>query len=183
MHTTVFNSKGGTGKTTLAIHLARELAKQGQTLLVDRDPQGSSMAWATLAENTPFALSRNLTGHFQHVVYDMPPTTATLPECDLVVVPTLLDGASFVAFIRLMKQLQDQPVRVLPVAMRVNPKRGEHKARLGHHLLKGAAVIRERAAFATYYAMGSTVQDMQSPHIEKARRDIDGLMALIGATP
>ena len=37
--------KGGTGKTTIAVSLAAELAKHGSTLLVDADPQGNATSW------------------------------------------------------------------------------------------------------------------------------------------
>lgn len=42
----VLNPKGGCGKTTLAIHLARALHKKGKkVLLVDSDRQGSARDW------------------------------------------------------------------------------------------------------------------------------------------
>jgi chromosome partitioning protein len=41
------SQKGGSGKTTLAIHLAVEAATHGmRTLLLDIDPQGSAVSWA-----------------------------------------------------------------------------------------------------------------------------------------
>ncbi|MBD3610044.1 MAG: AAA family ATPase [Gammaproteobacteria bacterium] len=41
----VVNAKGGCGKTTVATNLASYFARQYSTLLVDQDPQGSSMRW------------------------------------------------------------------------------------------------------------------------------------------
>ena len=42
----VLNSKGGSGKTTLAFNLAGYLAATGRkTAIIDMDRQGSSMRW------------------------------------------------------------------------------------------------------------------------------------------
>lgn len=46
----VCNLKGGTGKTTVAVHLAHAWAAAGRSVaLVDADPQGSALRWADLA--------------------------------------------------------------------------------------------------------------------------------------
>jgi chromosome partitioning protein len=42
----VVNTKGGVGKTTTAVHLATMLARLGETLLIDGDPQASAASWA-----------------------------------------------------------------------------------------------------------------------------------------
>ena len=44
----VLNQKGGVGKTTLSLNLASAYADEGQkVLIVDADPQGSSLRWSS----------------------------------------------------------------------------------------------------------------------------------------
>ena len=78
------NLKGGTGKTTTAVHLAAALSARGRTLLVDADPQGSALAWSEAAGPGDVAvvalpvkdLHRRLPElgeGYDHVVVDTPP--------------------------------------------------------------------------------------------------------------
>lgn len=53
----VLNQKGGSGKTTIATHLARALQLDGSdVLLVDSDPQGSARDWAAVREDQPLTV-------------------------------------------------------------------------------------------------------------------------------
>ena len=50
----VLNQKGGSGKTTIATHLARAFQLTGMdVLLVDSDPRGSARDWAAVREENP----------------------------------------------------------------------------------------------------------------------------------
>jgi len=52
----VLNPKGGAGKTTISIHLARALKDDGEVLLVDTDPQGSARDWSEQGGGNSFPI-------------------------------------------------------------------------------------------------------------------------------
>ena len=53
----VLNQKGGSGKTTIATHLARVFQLDGASVvLVDSDPQGSPRDWSAAREVQPLSV-------------------------------------------------------------------------------------------------------------------------------
>lgn len=49
----VVNTKGGVGKTTIAVHLAAKLSSEGKALLIDADAQCSAASWAEWRREHP----------------------------------------------------------------------------------------------------------------------------------
>ena len=108
----VLNQKGGSGKTTIATHLARALQLDGaDVLLVDSDPQGSARDWAAVREDQPLTVVgidrptidrdvKNVARKVDFVVIDGAPQAADLAvsaikAADFVLIPVQpspLDG-------------------------------------------------------------------------------------------
>ena len=107
---TVAGFKGGVGKTTTAVHLACYFAEQSpHTLLVDGDPNRSSLSWSKRGK-LPFevcdlmAAAKASQGK-QHIVIDTkahpdPVELETLSSgCDLLVLPTTPDALALEALL------------------------------------------------------------------------------------
>ncbi|WP_334070745.1 ParA family partition ATPase [Burkholderia ambifaria] len=98
----LLNQKGGVGKTTIATHVAGELAMRGQSvILLDADPQGSALDWTQrraqqglprlfstvgLARETLHQEAPELARRADHVVIDGPPRIAAL-AAERVLIP------------------------------------------------------------------------------------------------
>jgi chromosome partitioning protein len=55
------SQKGGSGKTTLAVHIAVAAQAAGENvILIDTDPQGSAMAWGQARKNKPPLVHRTI---------------------------------------------------------------------------------------------------------------------------
>ena len=96
----LLNQKGGVGKTTLATHIAGELALRGQqVILLDADPQGSALDWIQrrsqqglprlfsalgLARETLHQEAPELARRCDHIVIDGPPRIAAIARSALM---------------------------------------------------------------------------------------------------
>ena len=128
----ILNPKGGCGKTTITINLARALQECGQSVLVvDTDPQGTARDWSLAAqqnfpklERTPLiALDRptvhkdlpSIAERFDYVLLDgaaklQQMTVSTLQVADVILIPvqpSLADVWSATDLVELIKERQN----------------------------------------------------------------------------
>jgi cellulose biosynthesis protein BcsQ len=176
MRLVVYNSKGGSTKTSVTINLAAGFAAAGKRVLLnDQDRMNGSLAWASISEETPFTVGRGSSPGFDIEIIDMPPNEpvkGVLPDADLYIVPTLLDGCSYVVFLRTIALLEEQGKPYLVVANRYLPRRAEHRRRLmEERTLKGAILIKERAVLSSFYERGTTVFGMNGKWAEQAQQE------------
>lgn len=150
------NQKGGPGKTTLAMHVAGELARGGSRVLVaDADPQATATRWAAAApDDAPFPaavaglnhagqkLHRELLKYvapYDFIVVDCPPsaesnlTRSALLVADLAVVPVVPSPPDLWAGVAIGQVLVEVGVLNDSLESRLVVNRFKARTRLGAH--------------------------------------------------
>lgn len=185
----VANTKGGVGKTTVAVHLAVLLAGQGRTLLIDGDPQASAASWAAWRRENPeltpspttvclagkaiLEEGKRLAAGFDHVVVDAggrdsSALRSALLLAERVIVPvgaSSLDSAALTDLLEVVDLARDfNPTLDLRVLLnRVDPRSRDTGDMLGfladQHLRVLDGKLCERVAYRRTVGDGSTVAE------------------------
>jgi len=171
----VASSKGGVGKTTIATHLAAQAALTGQrTVLVDADPQGSSMRWA-----------QRRAGLDSAVLPIDDDLGAFLERADVVVVPVLPSTLDIEASVRFLDSLAKHPrvrrgeLRVGLVGNKLKPWTNSSQQALD--LLKQwpyplVAQLRDSQAYALLVGLGKSLFDYHSANVRDHQGDWQPLL-------
>ncbi len=181
-------NKGGAGKTTLCINLASALLRRGSTLLLDADPQRSSIQWRDIAgrgdlvevvdavEDVQALVRQNRDNH-NYLIIDCPPsaqseqTRLALACSDIAVIPVLPSPLDLWASVHVEQELEwarsvNPDIRALLVVNQLEPR--TRLSRLMHDALAEIALpvaktaIRRRMAYRNAILQGRSVLDAGS---------------------
>jgi chromosome partitioning protein len=188
---TITGFKGGIGKSTTAIHLATYFSERGKTVLMDGDPNRTSVKWAERggAEAFPFTVAdqrqamRFVEGA-DYLVIDTParPDSNDLAELakggDLLILPTPPDIVSLEPMLETAGQLKGALYRALLTVVPPHPSReGEV---MQNDLLEGGVpvfktMIRRTVGFSKAAAAGKPIRDIDDVRARAAWDDYKAL--------
>ena len=201
----LLNQKGGVGKTTLATHIAGELAMQGSSvILLDADPQGSALDWTQrrsqnglprlfstvgLARETLHQEAPELARRCDHVVMDGPPRIAALARsallaADLVLIPVqpspydVWASAEMVSLIREAQVFRPALRAAFVINRRISTTvigREARNALTDQPLPSLLSEVRQRIVFADSVARGQLARELDAD--SNATREIAALAA------
>jgi chromosome partitioning protein len=192
----MLSQKGGTGKTTLALHLAVAAEKAGQrAVVIDLDPQASAAEWKDSRQGEtpvvvpvpstrlPQAVQAAQDGGADLALIDTAPyagdvALAAAEAADLVLIPCragILDLRAIGTTARVVKVAGKTAYVVLnAVPPRASSILADARAAVAVHGIEVAPVaLRQRAAYAHALTAGQTAQEYE-PH-GKATEDMAAL--------
>ena len=181
---TIFNQKGGCGKTTVTIQLAGTLAMRGfQTLVIDMDDQSTATRWASQApDEDPFPAAtmnlaamggkvhrevRNHLDNYDFILIDCPPAalspspSSAMLISDLAIIPIVPAPADMWASVAAKKLALAAQVTNEQLAIRILPNMVQKNTNLARDTLDVLAEDSEIPLMQSWIGSRSAFRECQ----------------------
>lgn len=189
----VFNSKGGSGKSTVSVHIGVAAAFENRVALLDADPQGTLRTWGSVrqvqgpsvipvtADSLPAELARLERQGVQFVLIDCPPhitaeSSRLVSLCDFIVVPvqpTMPDVAGCAHAVKIIQACKKPFGFVINRPKPRMPETAEAVDALSKWGEVCDVMLGDRIAFSRALASGLSVAEFGARG--EARNEADGL--------
>lgn len=181
---TIFNQKGGCGKTTVTIQLAGTLAMRGfQTLVIDMDDQSTATRWASQApDDEPFPAAtmnlaamggkvhrevRNHLDNYDFILIDCPPAalspspSSAMLISDLAIIPIVPAPADMWASVAAKKLALAAQMTNEQLAIRILPNMVQKNTNLARDTLDVLAEDSEIPLMQSWIGSRSAFRECQ----------------------
>ncbi|WP_321820783.1 MULTISPECIES: ParA family partition ATPase [unclassified Burkholderia] len=202
----VTSRKGGTGKTTLSMHVAAGLHRRGKrVLLVDADPQSSATHWAGQPESDiefptinlsemGAGIAKEIRKHvrnYEYIVIDGRPSIehdvigVLLLSADLVLIPLRASALDYQATLQMLKSVDvaramNEDLKAALVLNQTEERRILARSVTQAIVEQGITLLQTRVGprecFPHAFSFGSTVYQMNTRPARLAAAEIDGVV-------
>lgn len=181
----IWNPKGGQGKSMLAINLAAAAVEIGLVpLVICQDQQGTSMHYYR-AGNLPFRVINEFPESKPDadlVIIDQQASDWAVPQPSLLVMPLKPDRDQYATYVDAKKMAMQKNKNIITVVTDGQAHRASEKATSDHLKSKGAHVIPSSGVFSRASKDYRTIFDPAlngAYKIKERRRDISGILGAI----
>ena len=180
----VWNPKGGVGKSTLALNLSAAVQAKGKNvILADLDPQGTALAIASDG-NLPFEVADKIPRNgFDVVIVDHPPGFSEVPTSQAVVFPMRPSRPDMQAGVKALRSLMASGVKVVVV---FNDVKRQHRVErqtmqraVKMKLFAEPKIVKSRTAYRIAMDQGRTIFDDElngAYAVQDARQEIQNVL-------
>ena len=147
----VWNPKGGQGKSMVAINLAAAAVDLGlKPVVIDRDEQGTSMLYHQ-AGNLPFDVLSDYPRSVPDVdlvLVDHMANARVIPRPPLLVIPVIPKQSQYAAYVEALRQAENVGKRIITVVTNGDLRREQERAVVLALRKRGAFEIRASGVFS-----------------------------------
>ena len=181
----IWNPKGGQGKSTLGINLAAAAVEMGlQPLVICQDPQGTSLLYYK-GGNLPFEVVGSIPSNKPNVdmvIFDHQASDWEVPNNNLIVMPVKPARDQYATYIDAHKRAKALGKRIITVITDGQEHRASEKQIIEHLESQGAYVIASSGVFSRAASEYITIFDSKmnkAYKIKQRRTEVNRILAAI----